>query len=219
VDCGDAAHLAVAELASPAKPGGSSGGGEKFRFVYFEELDSDHLVERVNTLWERLGLSALVVDAKPLRAEARKLAYAHPEHVWLQDFGPEGSAVKSEWAEHQGKRFQRVVVPREDSLADLIDALLSGQVLLPRQDAGSPAVLSQVDSHLSALRQEKVIDARGHTVQRFVRGAPNHFAMAMNSALVAARLGAGLGEGAVSSTGVRRSFRPTRHFSTQMGGF
>jgi len=28
----------------------------------------------------------------------------------------------------------------------------------------------------------------GHTVQRFVRGAPNHFAMAMNSALVAAQL-------------------------------
>lgn len=208
VDCGDAAHLAVAEAA----------GSGPARFVYFEELDSDRLVERVNALWERLGFSALVVDAKPLRSEARKLAYARPERVWLQDFGPEGSTLATSWAEHQGRRFQRVVAPREETLSDLIDALLSGQVLLPRQDADSPPVLEQVAAHLMNLRQEKVMDGRGHTVHRFVRGAANHFAMAMNSALIAARLGAGLTAGGVASTGVRRRFAPTRDFSSH-GGF
>jgi hypothetical protein len=199
VDCGDAAHLAVAEWSGQE--------ADPVRFVHFEELDSDHLVERVNVLWERLDLSALVIDAKPLRATARKLAYAHPERVWLQDFGPEGGPLSNSFGEHQGKRYQRVVVPREESLADLIDGLLSGRVLLPRQDSGSPRVLAQVDAHLMALRQEKVIDARGNTVHRFTRGVPNHFAMAMNSALVACRLAAGLLSPAqVETTGVRRTF-------------
>jgi hypothetical protein len=208
VDCGDAAHLAVAERVF-----GASG----WRFVYFEEVDSDHLAERIEALWESLGFTALVVDAKPLRAEARRLAYAHPEAVWLQDFGAAGTPEKTEWAEHQGRRFQRVVVPREDSLADLIDGLLNGSLLLPRQDAGSPRVLEQVDLHLTNLRQEKVVDARGNTVNRFTRGAANHFAMAMNSALVAARCH-GEGAGTVETTGIRRSFRATRDFAAK-GGF
>jgi hypothetical protein len=207
VDCGDAAHLAVAERS-----------GEEYRFVYFEEIDSDRLVERVEALWERLGLNALVVDAKPLRATARKLAYARPERVWLQDFGPEGLFQKK-FAEHQGRRFQRVVVPREESLADLIDGLLAGRVLLPRQAAGSPRVLEQVEAHLMSLRQEKVVDARGNTVHRFLRAAPNHFAMAMNSALVAARCAAALSPGAVASTGVRRQFSAARGSADLSGGF
>ncbi len=207
VDCGDAAHLTVAERAPEGGP---------VRFVFFEELDSDRLVERVNALWERLGLTALVIDAKPLRAEARKIAYAHPGRVWLQDFGGEGPETTTT-AEHQGKQFQRVVVPREESLADLVDGLLNGSLLLPRQGAGSPRVLEQVDAHLMALRQEKVLDARGNTVNRFTRGVPNHFAMAMNSALVAARCAGGLLEARVESTGVRRRFSAARDSMTTGG--
>lgn len=184
VDCADTAHFACHERL----PDGTK------RFLYFEEMDSDEMVERTGQLWDMLGLSGLVCDSKPLRVEARKIAYAHPREVWLQDFA-EGE-LKEEEAEHQGKKYQHLRVSREESLSDLVDLMApeeggAPQVLLPRKDADSPAILDVVDIHLKNLRKEKVIDARGNTVDRFVRQTANHFAMASNSSLLAEYLAVG----------------------------
>jgi hypothetical protein len=208
VDMGDAAHLTVCEEFF----GRGEDGEPRHRFIHFEEVDSDGLPRRVEALWEELGLRGLVVDAKPLRVSARNLAYARPDTVWLQDFGPSGCGVKPLRGEHRGKHFQRVLVDREESLGELVDGLLTGKVLLPPKDAASPPVLDVVDRHLLSLRREKVIDARGNTVVRFARGGSDHFACAMNSALVAARL-AGTTGFTVETTGTRRSFSPGARFT------
>lgn len=184
VDCGDMAHFACFELLPDGRK----------RWIWFEELDSDEMVERIaNQLWDKLGLSALVIDAKPLRTEARKIAYAHPHEVWVQDFG--GKEIKDEQDEHMGKQFLRVTTDRDDSLDEFCDLFAIEQqepvMLLPRKDADSPPVLDAVEIHLKNLRKEKHVDAKGNTVHKYVKNVANHFGMAMNSAIIAEYLGAG----------------------------
>lgn len=182
VDCGDTAHFACYELL----PNGRK------RWLWFEELDSDEMVERIDTLWDELGLSGLVVDAKPLRVEARTIAYHHPEKVWLQDF--KGEELTEEIGEHKGKQFQRVMVDRDDSLDEFCDLFTvepEPLMMLPAKDADSPAILDVVDIHLKNLRKEKTVDQRGNVVFRFVKNVANHFGMAMNSAIIAEYLAVG----------------------------
>jgi hypothetical protein len=209
VDCGDTAHFACHERLPDGRK----------RFIYAEEMDSDEMVERINQLWDMLGLAGLVCDSKPLRVEARKIAYAHPREVWLQDFA-EGD-TKAEEKEHQGKVFQHLRVSREESLSDLVDLMVpeeggEPQVLLPRKDADSPAILDVIDIHLKNLRKEKTINATGNTVDRFVRTAANHFAMAMNSSLQAEYLALGklLGMGPIEYQSVEK-----RRFAGQVGAY
>lgn len=201
MDCGDTVHFACCEILEDGRA----------KWLYFEEMDSDEMVERAaGQLWDQLGISGLVIDSKPLRVEARAIAYRHPKEVWLQDF--KGDDIQAVDAEHQGKHFQAVAVPRDDSLDEFCDRFTAEppQMILPRKDAESPAVLDVVDMHLKNLRKEPVLDAQGNLVHRYVKNVPNHFGMAMNSALVAAYLGrgkfAGIGQVEYESVS-RRHFR------------
>jgi len=185
VDCGDMAHFAAHGLLPDTRK----------QFFYFEEMDSDEMVERILYLWDALGLSGLVIDAKPLRVEARKIAYAHPKNVWLQDFSGEEPQEKE--GEHEGKTFLRITVGRDASLDEFTDLFPTeegkpGLILLPKKDAESPAILDVVDIHLKNLRKEKKTDARGNTFFQYLKNVPNHFGMAMSSSVLAEMLTEGI---------------------------
>lgn len=182
VDCGDMAHFAAYERLTDSRK----------KWIWFEELDSDEMVQRIEELWTKLGITSLVCDSKPLRTEARRIAYAHPRKVWLQDFS--GTELQEETAEHQGKQFQRVTVDRDDSLEEFCDLFLNEAqpiMLLPTKGAEYPPILDTVDVHLKNLRKEKILDAKGNTIYRFLKGVANHFGMAMNSATIAEYLSIG----------------------------
>jgi hypothetical protein len=178
MDCGDRVHLAVHEVLEDGRK----------RFVYFEEMDSDGVRERMNALWPQLGLAGLVCDSKPLRTLARGLADDHPGKVWLQDFG--GEELKEDESEHFGRVYQRVVVNRDDSLDELADQFTTdpARVLLPAYDSAADPIVGLVRAHLKNLQKEAATDAKGNTVYRYRRTVANHFGMAMNSSLLCSYL-------------------------------
>ncbi len=179
VDCGDLAHFACHERLPDGRK----------RYIWFEEMDSDEMESRILELIERLHISGIALDSKPLRTEVRRIAYRFPEITWLQDF-KETDQVKTEEGKHQGKTYQRVLVGRDASLDDFTDLFGSEsgeqpKILLPQKDADSPEVLDIVDIHLKNLQKEKVTDAKGNTVNKYRKDVANHFGMAMNSSIIA----------------------------------
>jgi hypothetical protein len=181
VDTGDEVHFACHELLPDGRK----------RFIYFEEMDSDTCVERINRLWGLLKLSGLVCDSKPQRSVARGIADAHPGMVWLQDFAD--GELREKASEHHGREYVRVLVDREESLDDLADLFLAepSRILLPGLHSESKPVLAAVHSHLKALQKERIQDAKGNTVNKYKRAVANHFAMAMNSSITCEHLALG----------------------------
>lgn len=186
VDTGDSVHFAAGELI-----------GDDFRWIWFEEIDADRMEERLSFLMRALGVAALVCDSKPLRNSARRLAYEFPKKVWLQDFGPDFATEKVDKTDDRGERrqYQRVVVNRDESLDGLCDLFSQdgvSRMKLPAATGRHRETLIQVAAHLKNLQKEKHVDARGNTHHSYRRNVANHFGMAMNSAVIAARL-AGIG--------------------------
>lgn len=203
VDCGDYAHVAVGELLE--SPATGSGQAPQIRCTYFEVLDADELEDRLAELLRLTRAAGLVIDARPLGPQARRVAYAHPGRVWLQTF--RGGGLKADEAEHEGKTYPTVTTDRDESLDETTE--LFGQaipgILLPRADE---PILDEVRLHLKNLKKEKTTDARGNTIHQYRKPIANHFGMAINSLRIALLLARGLHgpwslEGARAS-GVRR---------------
>ncbi|MCK4578743.1 MAG: phage terminase large subunit family protein, partial [Candidatus Marinimicrobia bacterium] len=110
-DVGDTCHVAFADLA-----------GERQRFVRLETVASDRMVEEISNMITALGCRCFVIDAKPFRTEARRLARQHPDVVVLQYFKDQGFGTGTET--HDGHTYRTVSEQREDSLdayCDLFD--------------------------------------------------------------------------------------------------
>lgn len=182
-DCGDSVHYACHEVL----PNGCR------RYVYFEEMDSDSMVERIEHLDATLGVVARVVDSKPLRTESRRLAYARPDATWLLDFSGDAAEPEEHEDEHYGKVFYRATVGRDAALDDFTSAFAAEPplFLLPTNDAASAPVLDLVDQHLKRLTKVRTEDARGNTVERYVTAVANHFGFAMLSSYLAEQLSGG----------------------------
>jgi hypothetical protein len=180
IDTGDSVHYAAHERL----PDG------RMRYVWFEEIDSDVMVERIEALDEALGVVARVCDAKPLRTEARRLAYAKPHSTWLLDFAGDGEEPKSVSDSHGDQVFQRAVVGRDAALDDLVAQFVAQPpcVVLPTNDGRALAVLDLCDQHLKALAKERKEDARGNTIETFKRNVANHLGLAMLSSTIAEQL-------------------------------
>ncbi|MGA7616320.1 MAG: phage terminase large subunit family protein [Thermoanaerobaculia bacterium] len=172
MDTGDLCHLWVDERLPDGRK----------RLVWIEEIDSDRAVERVSEIIDRIGITQLVIDKKPLTTVARALAYRFPRTVVLQDF-TDSSEQKLVEEQHESRTYRCVKVNRDESLDDFT-AEITGPLglILPAKES---EVLSTLSQHLKNLRKERVIDAKGRAVDRYVKGVANHFGMAGNSARIA----------------------------------
>ncbi len=191
VDTGDNVHFAAAELL----------GERQFRWIWFEEIDADHMEDRISYLMRALNVAGLVCDSKPLRNSARRIAYEYPKKTWLQDFGPKFETEQVSKRDEHGQtvKFQRVVVHRDESLDDFTDLWGDAgavRMILPAREGRHAETLTQVAIHLKNLQKEKKVDARGNTHHSYRTQVANHFGMAMNSAVIAAGLAAPAGRGA-----------------------
>jgi hypothetical protein len=180
--------------------------GERRRIVWLEEIDSDVAVERVTQLIGALGIRQLVIDKKPLTTLARALAYRFPNVVLLQDFRessemeivqeshvPTSSIVALNT--HEAQRVERhdlsqhlyrcVKVNRDESLDDFTSEITDPTTGLLIPELESDAVMAIFAQHLKNLRKERMIDAKGRAIDKYIKAVPNHFGMAGNSARLA----------------------------------
>lgn len=179
LDMGDLCHFVCFERL----PSGKS------RLVWLEEIDSDRVVQRVSQLIGLLGVAQLVIDKHPLTSVARALAYAFPRIAAVQDFVPSsGTEVVDE--KHEGKPYRCVKINRDESL-DAFTSEITGAdrgLLIPDKDQcgrAQFAVLQTFEKHLKNLRKERTIDAKGRTIDKYLRGVENHFGLGGNNARVA----------------------------------
>ncbi len=172
-DVGDTCHVAFANLA-----------GERLRFVRLETVPADRMVEELSALITALGCRCFVIDAKPFRTEARRLARRHPEVVVLQYFKEQTFAMGSET--HEGVTYHTVSEDREDSLDAYCDLFTMDHrgVIFPRYLGGRDFMDSEVAAHhLKGSQKVETLDRRlGKMVPRFLKVVDNHYLMAGNNA-------------------------------------
>jgi len=163
IDNSDKKHVAIAHQE-----------GFKLVFHWFEETDS---IEEVFKFFKLHNIKKAIIDAMPNKDSAKKLAKRFKGRVLIQYFKDR----QKESDELAGLETIPVYeVNRTDSLDDLIDAIKSGQVVIPSRKAG--IVIDIVRKHLMKLIKEKETNAAGQEVKRYKGKVENHFAMAMNSA-------------------------------------
>lgn len=174
LDTGDMCHVLVYERMANGHP----------HLVWAEEIDSDVAFERVSTLIGNLGIVQLVPDKKPLTNLARALAYRFPRIVALQDF-MNGSVLKVVEEEHEKKTYRCAKVDRDESLDEMTSDFTDKEKFLRIPDVESSPVLATFATHLKNLRKERSMDAKGRAIDTYIKGVPNHFGMALNSARIA----------------------------------
>ena len=172
-DVGDTCHVAFADLA-----------GERLRFVRLETVPADRMVDELSAMITALGCRCFVIDAKPFRTEARRLARRHPEVVVLQYFKEQTFRTGSET--HEGITYHTVSEDREDSLDAYCDLFTSSRrgVIFPRYLGGRDFLDSEVAAHhLKGSQKVETLDRRlGKMVPRFRKVVDNHYLMAGNNA-------------------------------------
>ncbi|MBA7609612.1 hypothetical protein ES703_16803 [subsurface metagenome] len=186
-DVGDTCHVAFADFQ------GGQPDSQRLRFIRLETVPSDRMVPQLSDLITAMGCRCFVIDAKPFRTEARRLARLHPDVVVLQYFKGQAFGISTET--HDGHTYRTVSEQREDSLdayCDLFDPERRG-VLFPRYLGGGDFLDSEVAAHhLKGSQKVETLDARlGKNVPRFRKALENHYLMACNNARKALVLLAG----------------------------
>ncbi|SHJ60038.1 phage terminase large subunit family protein [Desulfofundulus thermosubterraneus] len=192
IDMGDRAHIAVAAPFA----------GEGIRFLHFEEIDVEDLVERVKHLEHAFNAGALVIDALPYKTTSKQVVRSLTRAVgYIQYF--KGSDLK-EKSEGEGDRTVRVVtVDRDESLDETTDlfATVPPLALLPKpRTPAEEQVLRTVESHLKKLVKEKEKESEDSPA-RYKKNVANHYGMAINSARIALWLATGKGGARPGLTG------------------
>lgn len=128
-------------------------------------------------LVKRFKVGSFVLDAQPETHQARQFADAHPGG-WLCYYqGGEGVAVEPATKTLRAHRTQ--------TLDDLCQRLRQGEILLPRDTPSE--FIQQLESPVRLLRSGKGGQMRAEYVEA---GGPDHYAHALNYALLALRLAA-----------------------------
>jgi len=186
-DVGDTCHVAFADFQ------GGRPDPQRLRFIRLETVSSDRMVQQMSDLITAMGCRCFVIDARPFRTEARRLARLHPDVVVLQYF--KGQAFGTGTETHDGHTYRTVSEQREDSLdayCDLFDPECRG-VLFPRHLGSRDFLDSEVAAHhLKGSQKVEMLDARlGKRVPHFRKAVDNHYFMACNNARKALVLLAG----------------------------
>lgn len=178
IDTGDVCALAVREREE----------GRPARWIYFEALPIERLVERCRAVFSGLGVEAFVIDGGPHTQAARAVYDLNPDggFIWRHT---EGEMLVKE-VSFLGVERRHVRMNREDLLDHLVEEFHegAGRVLLPSSgDTGDEALLAEVERHLMNLRKKPRIRSSGETVLAYERNE-NHFGFACAYARLAESL-------------------------------
>ena len=174
IDVGDRCHIAVCGVLR--EPGG--GTGPTWRFVHFDEVKGEDLVERLAHFHAQTRLAGLLIDQKPEGSLARAVCRRFPRIAFLQEFGAkEGRTEKV----LDGERFRRLTMEREDAVSGLCDRVKACSVLFPDRWDGTPFSDSVPGKHLlTGSQRVETTDRHGMEMLRFRSGSvENHYLMAM----------------------------------------
>jgi len=185
IDMGDKAHIAIA----------APFGAEGIMPLYFEELDVEDLLEKIQYLETVFNAGALSIDAMPYKTTSKQVVRSLKRAAgYIQYF--RGSDVQ-EKKEGEGDREVRVVtVDRDESLDETTDmfATVPPLALLPKpRTEAEEAVMKTVCQHLKKLVKEKDKESDDDSAAHYKKNVPNHFGMALNSARIALWLATGKG--------------------------
>lgn len=165
------------------------------RLIWAEKVSSDKFQERAIKVIEDLDPRFAVVDKMPLFTDSRKIAYAFPRAVALQQFD---NGKEPEMIEERLVVENTVGAARSDygpsyrcikGDRNLIVGGFAGEathatrgLIIPKKRAGEPAIMGLVRAHLKKLQQVVTKDARGNEIHRFLEKVENHLGMSAASA-------------------------------------
>jgi hypothetical protein len=165
------------------------------RLVWAEKIHSDQWVERSIHLIEKFRPRFGVIDKMPLFSDSRKIAYAYPRTIALQQFenGKDPNLVEERIVVEntvgaaradEGPKYFCVKGDRNIILGAFVSEALHPDhgLLLPKERG---ATMDAVRAHLKKLQKEVATDARGNETHRFLEHVDNHFGMAAASARLA----------------------------------
>ena len=171
VDVGDRCHIAVCGVARPTSC-------DALQFVHFASVRGEELPAALHALDRTFDFAGVLIDQKPEGSLARRVCREFPDRAALQEFteGRTGEDVK----DLDGETFQRIAMPREDSVGSLCDQIARGAALFPESWEGGPFAESLPGQHIMTGSQRvEQADRHGLTVLRFRSGAvENHYLMA-----------------------------------------
>jgi hypothetical protein len=187
-DVGNACWVWVEEWLPEGRP----------RLIWAEKIHSDRYLERSLELIEFFQPRMAIFDYMPLFSESRKIAYAFPRSVAVQQFdngkepelseerlvieGTIGGARKE-----SGPAYLVVKGDRNRIVGSFTNEATHPDhgLLIPAKRTGEPAIMNEVRAHLKKLQKEVVKDSRGNEVHQFLEGVDNHLGMAAASARLA----------------------------------
>jgi hypothetical protein len=169
VDQGDLLHIAIGHLE-----------GEDIVIHYFEETDD---FGRLDKLMINHNVWCCVIDLKPNTHDAKKFAIRNEGFAWVADYIDGEEKIGK--AEKDGKEVPKIMVSRDESLDETVEAIIDRTIILPRETAAD--IMDTVRIHLKNLRKEKKESPNGKERQCYIRGE-NHFGMAINYMRIATTL-------------------------------
>lgn len=174
---------------------GTFAGDGTLRTIWWEVIDSDHVVERVSQRIIDLNTMCFVLDGMPLTTEARRIAYAFPDIVYLNYY--RGTEMKEDEREHLGNEYKIITQDREDALdsyCDLFNPTRADIQFPARVIDTNGAEVAFEDSefafqHVRGSQKDEVEDNRlGKKIFKFKKHIPNHFFHAGNYMATAAAM-------------------------------
>jgi hypothetical protein len=170
------------------------------RLIWAEKVSADEYSARAIELVKFFQPQMAVFDYMPLFSESRKIAYAFPRVVAVQQFdngkephlteekhvveGTIGAANKTSGPSYLCVKGDRNII-LGGFAAEATD--VTKGLIIPARRSGEPRIMAEVRKHLSNLQQEETRDARGNTIRQFLDDVDNHFGMAAASARQARR--------------------------------
>jgi hypothetical protein len=170
------------------------------RLIWAEKVHSDKYASRAIELVEFFQPRFAVFDKMPLFTDSRKIAYAHPRTVALQQFdnGKEPELLEEKLVldgtlgaarRESGPSYFCVKGDRDLIIGGFTNEAthVSKGLIIPKKRSGEPAIMADVRKHLGKLQKEVTKDARGNEIHRFLDKVENHLGMAAASARQARR--------------------------------
>ncbi|MCP4215074.1 MAG: hypothetical protein GY765_10470, partial [bacterium] len=150
---------------------------EGFKLVphWFEVVDD---FDKLTPLMKKHNVRYAVTDGVPNTHDAKKFCLKHKKRAAVQFFS--GTELREGVTLKGVEKVEKILMPRMETLADLVDLIIGGIIPLPALAAGPE--INEVRKHLKRLVLEKVVAANGVITQRFKPNAGDHYAMALNNA-------------------------------------
>jgi hypothetical protein len=178
IDTGEICSVAVRECEEAGGPA---------RWIYFE---ADRLAERCASIFESLGVGAMVIDGGAHTTIARAVHDLLPggAFIWRHTEGAMGVRME----DFMGVERRQVRLNREELVNLLVEEFREGPgaAIWPTpHDEGEESLLASVEGHLMNLKKSRRRRANGEEIDSYERGE-NHFGFAC----AYARLAEGLAE-------------------------